>query len=44
LSEDPIIKSVTLNKYKKTVDKIVDPIEGKAILNKQKKTTRHQVH
>lgn len=39
LTEDPIVKSVTLTKNKKTIDKVVDPIEGKAVLNKQKNVT-----
>lgn len=37
LTEDPIVNSVTINKNKKTVQKVVDPIEGQAVLEKQKK-------
>lgn len=39
MTSDPIVKSVTINKEKKTVDKIVEPIEGKAMVDKQKTLT-----
>ena len=38
LTQDPIVKSVTISKNKQTVQKVVEPIEGKAILEKEKKT------
>ena len=38
LTQDPIVKSVTINKNKKTVQNVVEPIEGKAIIEKEKKT------
>ena len=39
LEAEPIVKSVTYNKEKKTIDKIVAPIEGKTLVDKERTKT-----
>ena len=39
LVADPIVKSVTFNRERKTREKIVNPIEGKALVDKEERIT-----
>ena len=40
LEVDPIVKSVTYRKEKRTIDKVVNPIEGRALRGKEKTSTK----